>query len=99
MQKDFAIKYILFDLSEVLLTGIKDAGIALGEKHKLEHTYKHQVSWTKDRTPLLIPLAEEFFHGNVSEDAYIAAVLQAYPQLGTADWLKKHIRDNFIEVE
>lgn len=90
---------IIFDISEVLLTGIKDTGIALAEKHQLTNDLNHTVGWTAIRTPLLIPLAEELFYGNIDEDEYIAAVLKAYPQLGTAVWLKQHIRDNFREVE
>jgi len=93
------INNIIFDLSEVLLTGIKDTGIALGEKHKLENAISHKVGWTHIKTPLLIPLVEEFLNGNVSEDEYIKGVLEQYPQLGTEDWLKQHIRENFKEVE
>src|SRR6266481_3433343 len=93
------INNIIFDLSEVLLTGIKDVGIALGEKHKLEGVIDHTVGWTNIKTPLLIPLVKELMHGNVSEDEYIKGVLDQYPQLGTADWLKQHIRENFKEIE
>lgn len=93
------IEYIIFDLSEVLLTGIKDLGIALREKHDLASSLEHNVGWSTIKTPLLIPLVQEFFHGNVSEDEYIAGVLATYPQLGVAEDLKKLIRENFKEVE
>lgn len=93
------IKAIIFDLSEVLLTGIKDTGLALAEKHKVEKALHYNVGWTPIRTPLLVPLIEEFFHGNVSEAEYIAEVLKEYPQIGNAEYLKQHIRDNFKEVE
>jgi len=92
------IKNIIFDLSEVLLTGIKHTGITLGEKHKIENI-KNRVGWTPIMTPLLIPLVEEFFHGNVSEDEYINSVLREYPLLGDSKWLKEHIRENFEEIE
>ncbi len=99
MKEKYKIKHIIFDLSEVLLTGIKDTGIALGEKHKIDNdTIKNTVNWTYIKTPLLVPLVEELFHGNVTEDNYIEAVLNEYPQLGTKKWLKEHIRANFKEV-
>jgi HAD superfamily hydrolase (TIGR01509 family) len=93
------IRNIIFDLSEVLLTGIKDTGVALAEKHKIDDAFFHPVPWSRFKTPLLVPLVEEFFHGNVSEDEYIRAVLKEYPQVGTQEWLKEHIRENFKEVE
>lgn len=93
------IKNIIFDLSEVLLTGIKDTGLALKEKHDLEKQISHEVDWAPHKTPLLIPLVHEFFHGNVTEDEYIKEVIQTYPQIGSEEWLKDHIRENFKEVE
>lgn len=99
MDNNRKINNIIFDLSDVLLTGIKDTGFALSEKHKLENALNHTVGWTNIKSPLLNPIAEEFFHGNVSEDEYIKAVIKEYPQIGTTEWLKQHIRDNFREVE
>ncbi len=99
MESKKQIKNIIFDLSDVLLTGIKDTGVALGEKHKIEKGSYNQVWWTKTTTPLLTPLVEELFHGNVSEDEYIEDVLEKYPQMGTKEWLKTHIRENFTEVK
>lgn len=92
------IKYIIFDLSEVLLTGIKGTGEALTEKHGLKDKLSHEVGWTHIQTPLLIPQVEDFFHGHISEDEYIRAVLCKHPELGEAEWLKSHIRENFLEV-
>lgn len=92
------IKNIIFDISEVLLTGIKDTGIALGEKHGLIESANHSVGWTPIGTPLLVPKVKDFFHGEVSEDEYIQAVLKEYPQLGDVEFLKSHIRENFKEV-
>lgn len=92
------IEHIIFDLSEVLLTGVKDTGIALREKHQLE-IEGPKMDWALEKHPLLTPLVKEFFHGTVSEDDYVRDVIERYPQIGNAEWLKEHIRDNFIEVE
>lgn len=92
------IEHIVFDLSEVLITGIKDAGIALREKHQLE-IEGPKMDWAQEKHPLLTPLVKEFFHGTVSEDDYVNDVVKTYPQIGDAPWLKQHIRENFIEVE
>ena len=85
------IKAVIFDLAEVLLTGVKDTGTALKEKYNLN---------TGDsNSPLWVSLTEEFFHGNVSEDDYLEEVVKKYPEIGNKEELKKHIRANFIEVE
>lgn len=84
------IKYIIFDLGEVLLTGIKITGLTLAEKHNLKIA--------GHPSPLKVPLREEFFHGNISEDEYIDEVLKTYPELGEREGLKRYIRDNFAEV-
>ena len=98
MKKERAIEHIIFDLSEVLITGIKDTGIALREKHQLE-IEDPKMDWAHEKHPLLTPLAKEFFHGTVSEDDYVRDVVAKYPQIGDAEWLKRHIRENFVEVE
>ena len=98
MKKDIGIRHIVFDLSEVLLTGVKDTGIALREKHDLEIAGP-KMEWAQEKHPLLTPLVKEFFHGDVSEDEYIREVLTLYPMMGEAAWLKQHIRENFREVE
>ncbi|MDO8576478.1 MAG: HAD hydrolase-like protein, partial [bacterium] len=92
------IEHVIFDLSEVLLTGIKDAGIALREKHQLE-IEGPKMDWAQEKHPLLTPLVKEFFNGTVDEDAYVRDVVAKYPQIGDAAWLKQHIRENFVEVE
>jgi len=92
------IKAIIFDLGEVLLTGIRDTGLAIQEKHKIILTGP-KFDWAHVKTPLLIPLVNDFFLGKIKEDEYIKAVLEEYPQIGSANWLKKHIRENFREVE
>ncbi len=98
MKTKRSIEHIIFDLSEVLITGVKDTGIALREKHQLE-IEGPKMDWALEKHPLLTPLAKEFFHGNVSEEEYVRDVVEKYPQIGTSKWLKQHIRDNFVEVE
>ncbi len=98
MKIDTPIEHIIFDLSEVLLTGVKDTGLALREKHQLEISGP-KMDWAQEKHPLLTPLVKEFFHGTVSEDEYVQDVVQKYPQIGDAAWLKEHIRENFVEVE
>ncbi|HYC34666.1 MAG TPA: hypothetical protein VEC13_02945 [Candidatus Paceibacterota bacterium] len=93
------IKNIIFDLGEVLFKGIKDTGLALQEKHKIEDLYNHELGWARAKHPLLIPLVEEFFLGKVTEDEYIQDVLNQYPQIGQKKDLKEQIRRNFIEIE
>ncbi|MSU73795.1 HAD family phosphatase [Candidatus Kaiserbacteria bacterium] len=97
-QPSGAIEHIIFDLSEVLLTGVKDTGIALREKHQLEISGP-KMDWAQEKHPLLTPLVKEFFHGTVTEDEYVRDVIERYPQIGHAEWLKQHIRENFVEVE
>ena len=92
------VQHIIFDLSEVLLTGVKDTGIALREKHQLEITGP-KMDWAREKHPLLTPLVKEFFHGTVTEDEYVDDIIEKYPQIGDAPWLKEHIRENFVEVE
>ncbi len=98
MKKDSVIEHIIFDLSEVLLTGVKDTGLALREKHQLEISGP-KMDWAQEKHPLLTPLVKEFFHGTVSEDEYVRDVVERYPQIGDSAWLKEHIRENFLEVE
>lgn len=91
------INYIIFDVGEVLIEGIRDIGEALAEKHNIEiadRTFAHVSP-----TPLLTPLVKEFFAGSVTEDAYWDEVVKTYPQLGTKDELKRLVRDNFVEVK
>ncbi len=97
-QPSGAIEHIIFDLSEVLLTGVKDTGIALREKHQLEISGP-KMDWAREKHPLLTPLIKEFFHGTVSENDYVEDVVAKYPQIGDSAWLKEHIRENFVEVE
>lgn len=92
------IKHIIFDLAEVLLTGIKETGINLGKKHKIDFALIPGGS-TEVPNPLMVPAVWNFFHGDISENKYIAEVLKVYPQFGLREDLKHHIRENFIEIE
>jgi HAD superfamily hydrolase (TIGR01549 family) len=99
MDEKNKIKNIIFDLGEVLFTGIKNTGLTLMEKHKIDEALVSGTPFSTSKTPLLVPLVQEFFNGNITEDEYIKAVLLQYPQFGTDEWLKDHIRENFREVE
>jgi HAD superfamily hydrolase (TIGR01509 family) len=93
-----SIRHVIFDLSEVLLTGVKETGIALAIKHRVQIP----ASFTGTSgllNPLMIPAAREFFNGGCTEDRYIAEVLTLYPMFGPHQGLKAHIRENFREVE
>src|SRR3989344_7294601 len=93
-----AIRNVIFDLSEVLLTGIKDTGHALREHHGID--LASVVDGTiGSRNPLMLPSVWDFFHGKISEDAYVAEVVRVYPQFGPHEDLKARIRENFCEVE
>jgi len=92
------IKHVIFDLSEVLLTGIKDTGINLGKKHGIDFSSVLEGP-TGHPNPLMLPAVWEFFHGNLTEDEYIAEVIKAYPKFGPHHELKRHIRANFREVK
>lgn len=85
------IKAIIFDLADVLLTGIRDMRSDLAQKHGI-------VTEPGSR-PLFVTAEEEFFHGNISEDEYLNEVLQKYPEIGSKKDLKNHIRENFREIE
>ena len=93
-----SIRHVIFDLSEVLLTGVKDTGIALGLRHQVQIPAAF-TGTSGSLNPLMIPAVREFFNGGCTEDRYIAEVLKLYPMFGPHQNLKAHIRDNFREVE
>lgn len=92
------IQHVIFDLSEVLLTGVKETGIALGKEHNIQTPTEH-TGLSGVRNPLMIPDIWKFFHGELTEDQYLDILLEMYPQFGTPTELKRHIRANFKEVE
>ncbi len=99
MDSEQKIKCVVFDISEVVLTGIKDASFALIKKYNLNNVSHHDLGFNKRATPLIIPIFEDFCHGKISEDEYLAEVLKAYPELGTIEELKQHIRSYFKEID
>lgn len=85
------INTIVFDLSEVLLTGIKETGAKLGRTHGLnDGPLAH---------PLLHASANELFRGRLSEIDYLQNILTDYPVLGTVEELQNIIRQGFYEIE
>ncbi len=91
------IQHVIFDLSEVILTGVKETGIALGREHDIDTPTAH-TGLSGVRNPLMIPAVWKFFHGELTEDQYLEELLRMYPQLGSSRELKRHIRANFREV-
>jgi len=92
------ITSVIFDLSEVLLTGIKETGIDLGRTHGTDFSAVERGP-SGAHNPLMLPAVWEFFHGNLSEDEYLAEVVRTYPAFGSHAYLKEHIRANFKEVQ
>lgn len=92
------IRNVILDLSEVLLTGIKDTGHALGERHGVDLASVVDGP-TGSKNPLMLPAVWDFFRGRMTEDEYIAEVVRAYPTFGPHEELKAHIRENFREIE
>jgi len=96
------IKYIIFDLGEVLISGARQAGLNLGEKYNIDrHTDSRakNFSFYKEPHPLIVPLIDEFFTGKVTEEEYLKQVIETYPEVGNIEEVKKHIREHFVEVE
>jgi putative hydrolase of the HAD superfamily len=83
------IKGVLFDLSEVLLTGVKESGEQLGIRHDLD-TENH---------PLRLPIANSLFRGDISESEFLNEVVGQYPMVGSVEELFNYIRSGFHEVE
>ena len=92
------IRHVIFDLSEVLLTGVKETGVALGMRHQVQIPAGF-TGTSGSPNPLMIPAVREFFNGGCTEDRYIGEVLKLYPMFGSHQNLKAHIRENFREVE
>jgi len=91
------VKYIIFDVGEVLIDGIKGIGQAMTEKYPtatLDDGHKHHLP-----SPLQIPMIREFFAGNVEEEEYLEEVIKTYPWLGAKSDLQKLLRENFTEIE
>ena|SRR3989344_3748066 len=85
------IKAIIFDLSEVYLKGLKGA-----EKHIAPVL---QIPEKKVWDALSSPELISFFHGQISEEDYLEAVIKKNKWDINIETLKKLIRKNFEEIE
>lgn len=83
------LKAIIFDLSEVLLHGL------LGTEDYLKETYGLEIENSKWKIKEL----ELFFHGQITEEEYWAAVIKEYNLPLNVDQLKAAVRSNFKEIE
>lgn len=83
------LKAIIFDLSEVLLRGL------LGTEDYLKETYGLEIENSKWKIKEL----EHFFHGQITEEEYWAAVVKEYHLPLSVDQLKAAVRSNFKEIE
>jgi HAD superfamily hydrolase (TIGR01509 family) len=95
------IKYIIFDLGEVLLNAIRDSGRKLIDLYNVDCSAvasSHTFVYYGISHPLLVPAIQDFVIGEITEDEYIAKVLEAYPVLHACPDLKQYIRDNFTEI-
>ena len=87
------ISTIIFDVGEVLLTGLK------GVEHRLSPLVGIPASQIFAEPTSQWDLVKELFNGEITEDQFVDRVLQ------TSKWrlspliLKKIIRENFAEIE
>jgi putative hydrolase of the HAD superfamily len=84
------ITTIIFDLSEVLLTGLK------GTEERINIIYGTQL-----KNPILasMPEAKKLFHGVIAEDDYWFAVIRKFKLKATVQELKQVLRNNIEEIE
>jgi HAD superfamily hydrolase (TIGR01509 family) len=82
-------KAIIFDLSEVLLTGSYGQHIAVSKRLGIEVTDKD----------FFIPSMDDFFHGKISERDYWIEVIRANSWKIKPLELEQIIRTNFREIE
>lgn len=83
------ITTIIFDLSEVLLTGL------LGTERQIYDMYGLKV----ENSQWKIKEQEKFFHGEITEDEYFDAVIKKYGWQINANHLKTAVRKNFREID
>lgn len=81
---------IVFDLAEVLITGL------LGIEEIISS--KYNVPFTSVKKAVLSPSLKLFFQGKISENQYLESVHQFLHLQIPSDILKKLIRDNFKEI-
>ncbi|MFA5929981.1 MAG: HAD-IA family hydrolase [Candidatus Micrarchaeia archaeon] len=85
------ITTIIFDLSEVYLTGL------LGAEHNLEKILGIKANEIK--RGLTGPELAAFFHGELTEDEYWLRIIEKHKWKASAGELKKAVRKNFNEIE
>lgn len=83
------ITTIIFDLSEVYLYGLVGSYRHLGEKINESISDKNYF----------LPELNQLFHGRISEDAYLQAVISKNSWEISIKQLKSAIRKNFIEIK
>jgi len=85
------ITTIIFDLSEVYLTGL------IGAEHRLEKILG--IKANKIKTGLCGPELAAFFQGELTEDEYWLRIIEKDKWKASTDELKKAVRKNFKEIE
>src|SRR3989344_2129133 len=83
------ISTIIFDLADVLLTGL------LGVEKYIFEMYGLRV----ENSQWKIKELNEFFHGKISEEKYWEAVIRYHGWQLTVDGLKSAVRRNFREIK
>ena len=83
------IKYIIFDLAEVCMSGLHPGKQALAKHLK---TAPEEISSHFDKYIVLL------FEGKMSEDEFLEKVISENKYPLTMDFIKKLIRDNFYEI-
>lgn len=81
---------LLFDLSEVILRGLKGTELALSHELDLPPHHIHRQ--------FNEPELEDFFLGRISETAYWETLLARHRWNTTTDRLMEHVRENMTEV-
>lgn len=79
---------IIFDLSEVLLRGLRGT----------EQIIQRKLNTAVTMQTLVIPEQAELFRGSITEDAYWAALIRANSWDTNVDMLKSAVRENFGEI-
>lgn len=80
-------KHLIFDLSEVLISGRKGCSHKISEKLGIDETNVNQLLKGKNSLRLI--------RGEITEDAYIDALISEGRWNISPDWLKEVFRNNF----
>jgi len=84
------MSFLLFDLSEVILRGLKGTELSLSHELGLSPQYIHRQFHE--------PELEDFFLGRISELAYWETLLARHRWNTTTDRLMEHVRTNMTEM-